>query len=216
MAQRLIGDLSSFAPGVPICLATDRPAQFRRLRGVSVILIAGIDGRWQRYNAKRFVIGRALAGAQTAVFIDADSRVKAHIPMAVKWPAGLSAAHENLLAHLERWWPSKFEEVRGAAHAIGAPLDSAAWIGESLYVVARDGGRELDFIMWWADLALRICRTGFRGGEGNIMGLAAAKAGLSVSWGPWAQLKASVSHLNASQSIVARQRGSLTNTWWNT
>lgn len=215
MARRLIVDLSSFAPGVPVCLGTDRPAQFRGMRGVSVIRIAGVDGRWQRYNAKRLVLRRAIAAAQTAVFIDADSRVTAPLPVTARWPAGLSAAHENLRAHLQRWWPANFEEVRDAAHAIGVPLDSAPWIGESLYVLARDGGREQDFIKWWAYLGLRICRTGFRGGEGNIMGLAAAKAGLPVRWGPWARLKESVSHLNASQAINARRRGSLTNTWWN-
>lgn len=204
MARRLALDLARFAPGRALLVGTDRTSDFKGRANVRPFLVKP-SGRWHCYSDKRKVLLKALSSAPAAMHIDADTRVIAPLPVRGPWPSGLSAPHESLLTHLERHWPSKIEDFRASARVAGAPIDKALWIGESIYVLAREGGRELRFIEEWGVLAGLLDRAGFRGGEGNVMGLAAAKAGLTVQWGHWRELASVRRHLNASAASASRE-----------
>jgi GT2 family glycosyltransferase len=197
MASRLALDLARFALGRRLLVGTDRVADFANQTNVRAFLVRP-SGRWHCYSDKRKVLTKALSTAAAAIHIDADTRVTGPLPWQGPWPPGLSAPHESLLAHLERHWPSNVAGFREAARRTGSPIDEALWIGESIYVLARQGGRERRFIEEWGVLARLLDDAGFKGGEGNVMGLAAAKAGLGVQWGRWSELARARRHLNAS------------------
>lgn len=199
MARRLARDLAAFAPGLMLTVGTDRPSEFRRLANVRAFRIAP-SGRWHCYSDKRFVLLQALKRASAVIHIDADTRVIAPLPFRGPWAPGLTAPSESLSAHLRRWWPAKLESFREAAGSVGADFEAARWIGEPIYVLARQDGRERRFIEAWGVLAKLLDDKGFRGGEGNVMGLAAARARLSVGFAGWSALDAARRHLNASQA----------------
>lgn len=199
MVRRLARDLAAFAPGLMLTVGTDRPSEFRRLANVRAFRIAP-SGRWHCYSDKRFVLLEALKRASAVIHIDADTRVIAPLPFRGPWAPGLTAPNESLSAHLRRWWPAKLESFREAAGTVGADFETARWIGEPIYVLARQDGRERRFIEAWGVLAKLLDDRGFRGGEGNVMGLAAARARLSVGFAGWSALNAARRHLNASRA----------------
>lgn len=53
---------------------------------------------------------------------------------------------------------------------------------EMLFVVTRQDGREVEFLKHWETIALYCELNGFYNAEGYAIGLAAAKAGLTVRW----------------------------------
>lgn len=199
MARRLARDLLRYAPGRELVIGTDRVEDFRGAGNTSAFPVAA-RSRWGCYNAKRLALRKALKDADVAIHVDADSRIVASLPLHGHWAPGLTAPHERLIQHLERWWPSWIPIFDAAAAEIGATPGTAFWIGESIYALARDAGREFAFIEHWGRLAGLLAAEGFRGGEGNVMGLAAVKAGLPVQRGRWTELDAARRHLNASQA----------------
>ncbi len=138
------------------------------------------------YHDKRFALQAALQDFDTAIFLDADSRISALPPVAA-FPIGLAVVpvvRKSVADHLEtcgRWRLDAFEEL--ARELLGDPagLHAARWCHETCYAVTKDGNEHRFFWAWERGASL-LQQRGVYSGEGGVMGLAAAYAGWTTDY----------------------------------
>lgn len=205
--------LCADAPGVPWVVLTDEPEEFaglpvRAIRHeptgpMAVDYLTRLpptgEGRGAAaYHDKRFALLAALEGFDTAVYMDADSRITALASFGA-FPPGLAVlpvVRKSVAEHLETcgaWRTPAFADL--ARHLAGDAgiLRSARWCHEALVAVTRDG-RESRFFEAWAVAADFLQARGVYTGEGGVIGLAAAYAGWEVDYGALKGLAAGVRH----------------------
>ena len=205
-------ELFQDAPEVPWLVLTDEPADFadlpvRAVRHVPTGPMAadylerlsptGANRGAAAYHDKRFALLGALEQHQTAIFLDADSRIDA-LPRMPHFPPGIAVlpvARATVAAHLERtgaWRLPSFialaEQLTGNADILGL----ARWCHESCIAITKDG-REGTFFDTWGRCAEFLQARGFSG-EGGVLGLAAAIAGWSVDYEAVIAIGAAVRH----------------------
>lgn len=208
-AQLLLAD----APTVPWIVLTDEPDDFaglpvRAIRHapsgpMAIDFLTKLpptgNGRGRpAYHDKRFVLEAALKEFDTAIFVDADSRIK-FLPKLPPFRPGMAVNKElraSIAEHLSRWGTSRqpaFEQL--ALHLTGdaSILESARWCGEALFAVTKDGG-ESKFLEGWAIGAEFLQSRGVFTGEGGVIGLAAAYAGWAVDYKSLVKLAAATEH----------------------
>jgi hypothetical protein len=145
------------------------------------------DGRGAAaYHDKRFALRAALEDFDTAIFLDADSRVDRLPPFGV-FPAGLAVipvVRASIAVHLETCGPWRLPAFVEAARDLTGDseiLRAAGWCHETCYAVSKDGN-EHRFFQAWDRAAELMQRQGVYSGEGGIMGLAAAYAGWTIDY----------------------------------
>jgi hypothetical protein len=208
-ARMLCGD----APTKPWIVLTDEPDDFADLHVTAIrhqpVGPMAIDflttlpptgnGRGRpAYHDKRFVLQAALQDFGTAIFVDADSRIRS-VPRLPTFPEGLAVSPQlqtSIAAHLRKWGPSRrpaFEELALELTGNAELLESAKWCGEWLFAVTRDG-RESKFFDTWAFAAEFLQAREVFTGEGGVIGIAAAVAGWNVDYRVLGKLESVVKH----------------------
>jgi hypothetical protein len=208
-ARLLCGDV----PSAPWVVLTDEPNDFADLpvRAIRHLptgpmaldyqqhLAPTGDGRGAAaYHDKRFALQVALQDFDTALFLDADSRLSGR-PPTIRFSPGLAVVpvvRKSIADHLTTcgsWRQPAFaalaRELLGDVHA----LHTAAWCHETCYAVTRDG-QEKRFFAAWSYAADYLQRQGVYSGEGGVMGLAAKCAGWSIDYDTLAPLASLVEH----------------------
>ncbi len=157
------------------------------------------DGRGAAaYHDKRFAILAALEDADTAIYVNADSRI-AVLPPLGPFPFGIAVARfvqRTVAEHLKTagtWRLPAFTELAKQLTGDDAVLDTARWCHETLIAVTKDGG-ESRFFEAWSRAADFLQARGVYSGEGGVIGLAAACAGWSVDYESLSSLDAVVQH----------------------
>ena len=194
-ARLLCADL----PHVPWFVLTDRPADFSDLPiqaiaheptgPMAVDYLYGLPPLGTgtaAYHDKRFALRAALEEFDTAVYVDADSRITASIVLPM-FPEGI-AAHSETRWSIERhlteygsWRKPAFTEL--VEHLFGDPtgLSVAQWCPENVVAVTKDG-RESRFFEAWTKAAEFLRERNVYSGEGGVIGLAAAYAGWEINF----------------------------------
>ena len=208
-ARLLIAD----APHVPWIVLTDDTDEFASLPVHAILHVPtgpmAIDfltklpptgnGRGRpAYHDKRFVLQAALQEFDTAIFIDADSRLSSlprlpHCPPGIAVDKELRTSISNHLSRYGQWRRPALEQL--AAELIGEPniLNTARWCGEALFAVTKDGNEPKFFEAW--DRSANFLQTnGVFSGEGGVIGLAAAYAGWTVDYKALTKLAAATQH----------------------
>lgn len=138
------------------------------------------------YHDKRFALLAALQEFDTAIFVDADSRIGALPPLG-NFPSGLAVlpvVRKSIAAHLETtgsWRRPVFVELARYLMGDADVLYTAQWCHETCYAVTKDGNEHRFFAAWERAAEFLQCR-GLYSGEGGVMGLAAAYAGWTVDY----------------------------------
>jgi hypothetical protein len=138
------------------------------------------------YHDKRFALQAALQDFDTAIYVDADSRINALPPLG-SFPTGLAVlpvVQKSIAEHLETcgtWRMPVFVEL--ARHLTGGAdiLLTAQWCHEALIAITKDE-RESRFFTAWSYAADFLQARGVYSGEGGVIGLAAAYAGWGVDY----------------------------------
>jgi hypothetical protein len=205
--------LCADATAVPWVILTDEPAEFsglpvRAIRHaptgpMAVDYLARLpptgEGRGAAaYHDKRFALLAALEDFDTAIYVDADSRIDALPPPGV-FPPGLAVlpvVRKSISEHLETcgsWRMPAFEDL--AQHLTGNTdiLETGRWCHETFVAVSRDG-RESQFFAAWSLAADFLQTRGVYSGEGGVIGLAAAYAGWSVDYEALTSIAAGIRH----------------------
>jgi hypothetical protein len=150
------------------------------------------------YHDKRFALLAALHDFDTAIYVDADSRITALPPLG-NFASGIAVipvVRKSIAEHLDTCGPWRMPVfVELARHLTGDAdtLLTARWCHEALIAVTRDG-REARFFAAWSLAADFLHARGVYSGEGGVIGLAAAYAGWSVDYDALTDIAASIEH----------------------
>ena len=208
-AQLLFAD----APKVPWIVLTDEPDEFaglpvRAIRHMPTGPMAvdfvtrlpptgGGRGR-PAYHDKRFALQAALEEFDTAIFVDADTRVRS-LPKLPQFRGGIAVVKEvdaNIAEHLSRYGPDRlpaFEQLAVELTGDKAALHTARWCSEAMIAITKDGN-ESRFFEAWARGAKFLHGKGCFTGEGGVIGLAALCAGWTIDYKTLRKLAASRYH----------------------
>jgi hypothetical protein len=138
------------------------------------------------YHDKRFALQAALQEFDTAIFLDADSRLSALPPIGA-FPPGLAVipvVRKSIADHLAACGAWRLPAFIALARELSLDVDAlhaARWCHETCYAVTKDG-HEDRFFAAWAHAADVLQGQGVYSGEGGVMGLAAAYAGWTVDY----------------------------------
>ena len=201
------------APRVPWIVLTDEPGEFadlpvRAIRHVPTgpmaidvmtkLLPVGNGRGAPAYHDKRFALQAALQDFDTAIFVDADTRIRS-MPRVPLFRPGISVVKEvdaSIAEHLSRWGSDR----RPAFEKLGVELtgdidviESARWCSEALFAVTKDGN-EARFFEAWERGAEFLHSEGLLSGEGGVIGLAAVCAGWTVDYEMMGKLAAGMWH----------------------
>jgi hypothetical protein len=208
-AQLLVAD----APTMPWIVLTDGPDDFANLpvRAIPHVPTGPMaidfqtklpptgNGRGRpAYHDKRFVLQAALKEFDTAIFIDADSRLRS-LPRLPHLPPGIAVnkvLRTNIADHLSRYGQSRrpaFEQLALELTGDAKTLNAARWCGEALFAITKDGN-ESRFFEAWERSASFLHSRGVYTGEGGVIGLAAIYAGWTVDYHSLTKLAAATQH----------------------
>jgi len=206
--------LCAGAPQAPWIVLTDEPQDFadlpvRAIRHaptgpMAVDYLAHLPktggGRGAAaYHDKRFALLAALEEFDTAIYMDADSRIlKVLAPPSVlpTRVAVLPVVRKSIAEHLATcgtWRLPVFGELARQLTGDVEILRRARWCHETLIGVTR-GDSTSDFFEAWSTGADFLQSRGVYSGEGGVIGVAAAHAGLNVDYGTLTRLANSIQH----------------------
>jgi hypothetical protein len=150
------------------------------------------------YHDKRFALLAALQDFDTAIYVDADSRIGALPSLGVFLPglAVLPVVRSSIAEHLKTagsWRMPRFVEL--ARHLTGNAdiLQAARWCHETIVAVTKDG-RESRFFAAWSLAAEFLQTRSVYSGEGGVIGLAAAYAGWPIDYEALTDIAAAIQH----------------------
>jgi hypothetical protein len=150
------------------------------------------------YHDKRFALIAALQDFDTAIYVDADSRIS-RLPKLGVFPSGLGVlpvVRKSVAEHLDTcgtWRMPFFVELARYLTGDANILKTARWCHETMIAVTKDG-LENRFFATWALAADFLQARGVYSGEGGVIGLAAAHAGWSVDYEALTDIAASIQH----------------------
>jgi hypothetical protein len=194
LALELAKDLERHAPGTCLVILTDQPKAFSHQKNVLAFYHRqqGIGC----YHDKRFAIAKGLTLFDTCIFIDADMRVLEPLPQEMSWTTAPGLTARSCHPMSKHYAPiqagtaspkliKEFQVTQAAAQKLGLSLEDpeVKFVYEFLLCITKDSGKETEFLEWWERLARYFELMGIYDGEGNAIGLAAAKAGMTARWG---------------------------------
>lgn len=179
-ARILAKDIQEKAPNVSFVVLTDEPADFKEYSHVIAIKhrLKSVKG----YHDKRFVIEQSLERFDTCLFLDSDMRIIGSVPEKLEWLPGITArAGCSILKHnYETKIRPAFPLIEQVATKLDINLEKTKWFHEFMFAVKKEDGKEQTFLQLWQEISYFFEMQGIYNGEGNVMGLAAAKAGFSI------------------------------------
>lgn len=208
-ARLLCADL----PRVPWVVLTDEPGDFagHPVRAIAHAATGPMaldylarlaptgEGRGAAaYHDKRFALLAALEDHNSAVYVDADSRI-ANLTFDDALPAGIAVlpvVRKSVAEHLATcgtWRLPVFEELAKRLTGDTNILNVAQWCHETLIAVTKDG-REAKFFDAWGVGADFLQTRGVYSGEGGVIGLAAAHTGWAVDYDYLAAFGSAIQH----------------------
>lgn len=199
LAKRLAADVARVSPRTVLVVGTDNPEAFSEFSNVRAFKLKK-KGILHCYNDKRFVIEKALQQFKTVIQIDADTQIIGTLPQDINPSPGITGSYlANMIEHSQKYNPGRLGHLNKLARKVGQDPDSITFVGEALFAVTAEGKQAQEFIQQWDSMARYLELRGVHSGEGNIIGLAAAKAGLDITQSDWlASIQAATKHLDAS------------------
>ena len=158
----------------------------------------GIERGEPAYHDKRFALQAALEEFETAIFVDADTRVRA-LPRLPNFRPGIAVVRDldaSIAEHLSRYGShrrSAFEKLAVELTGDVEMINSARWCSEALFAITKDGNED-KFFEAWERCAELLQSDGLFTGEGGVIGLAAVCAGWTVDYQTMGKLARKMQH----------------------
>jgi hypothetical protein len=195
-AVRLAGDFATYAPTMSLVVLTDDPGRFRRFAMVAAVAHRQASAI-RCYHDKRLVLAETLRHYPRCVYLDADCRLLAPVPIAWLSALGSGFGGQPSLSVEAKLSEDISDEVgvprralalnpaqrrralvHRAAHRLGVDVARARFVPEQLFALSRSEGREQVFLEVWKQLSIFFELRGFSWGEGLAIGLAISRAQL--------------------------------------
>jgi hypothetical protein len=193
LALLLAQDIEKYSPKTTFIVLTDNPSDFNKQANILAFKHRSQSVKF--YHDKRFAIAKALSLFNSCIFIDADMRILAPVPVDMQWikKVGITARTceimpkkyaQVLAGTANSQFEREFKVTKKAAQKLNIDLqnEKVKFVYEYLFAVTKDSGKELEFFKQWETLANYFELNGIYDGEGNAIGLAAAKADFDVRW----------------------------------
>ncbi len=200
LAKSLATDIARFAPGTFLVIGTENPKAFSECSNVIAFKLKK-TGILHCYNDKRFVIEKALQQFKTVIQIDADTKITAPLPTTIDQSPGIAGSYlANMVEHSQKYNPLRLGHLKKLSGKLGQDPDNITFVGEALFAITAEDAQAKEFIRQWGLMARYLEIKGLHSGEGNIIGLAAAKVGLDITQPDWvASIQSASDHLDASR-----------------
>lgn len=163
LAKLLAQDLYEHNPHIPLVLYTDNPSDFRHFKNVDSY---PHRGRFVLpHNERIFAISRALDLYPACIYLDCDVRITAPIALDFDILPGITArsctSYWNRYGEVFNGTDKRHEVLyelgvaQKMARKVGLDLrdERLMWVNEFLFIVARDAGKENQFLELWGKLA---------------------------------------------------------------
>ncbi|GBF80711.1 hypothetical protein [Aphanothece sacrum] len=197
LARTLSQDLAEKAPNLSFVVLTDNPREFGNLNNVIAIQHNHYFG-YRPYNDKVFVLEAALERFSVAIQVDVDITLTENILEKINqpWPPGITAMSQNLLEHTQKNNIGDISSIEKLAQKLDLRLEEVRWVGEHMFIIKRDNGKEKEFFALWKKLAYYwdIHKLGAK--DGTLIGLAGAKVGWQISFEHWQPLNQCLEHFD--------------------
>lgn len=178
LACLLAKDIEIYSPGTSFVILTDRPKDFTDY--TNVLAFKHHQHHVYPYHDKRFVIAKAISMFDCCLFIDADMRILAQVKQDLEWLPGITARTGCSIIQHNQKKHKNMELIQKTEQKLNIDLEGVKFINEFLFAVKKDFGKEMEFLKQWQILAYYFELNGVYDGEGNVMGLAAAKVSFPV------------------------------------
>ena len=191
LTSLLAKDIEEYSPGTTLIIFTDKPSDFSNYKNVIAYQYKRHDVAY--HYERRFAIAKALSMFNSCIYMDGDMRICAPVPPEMKWLPGITAISctsmiEHIKGLLEKTNPPRpnqvkaFEFYQKMARKVDLDIeaDQVIWINESLFVVTKDGGKEIEFLKLWDKLAIYADLHGYHDAPCYPIGLAAKKTGFTI------------------------------------
>ena len=202
ITKELVKDLETNAPGISLVIYTQQPNDFSSHKNV-IAFKHHQQGILHCYNDKRVLCQKAISLFPVAICIDADTRVLESLPEDIEWKPGITGWHKNLVEHVSKYRASSLPILQKLADKLNIydeSFNSSGWIGEALFIIVRDNGKEIEFLETWGKISKYAELKGMHAGEGSLMGLAATKVGWVINSEAWQKISRVTQHWDASRS----------------
>lgn len=188
-AMDVARDLQKYHPDIPYLILTDDTSDFRDFSNMIAIKHSQ-DSVMFPYNDRRFAIEKALARYDMTIQIDTDVRLLKPLilPEGFNNLNGILARIADLNSHLQRYQLQNVPYYQKIARKLQIDFATVPYIGEFIFVVAKNDGKEQEFIHYWGRIARYLELNKVHGADGPVMGLAAAKASLPTYPSEWPSL----------------------------
>lgn len=189
LAQNLARDLDKYSSDTKLIIYTDHPEDFIAHPNVLAFKHTN-QSIGACYHDKRFVISKALSLFKTAIFIDADSHIVAPVPEGIDWKPGITTGVFKNIYEMKgnKNHPQKLQYIDGLVKKLDLSPSKVNWTDENLLVFTQDQGKEDEFFKLWDKIALYFQLRHIHSGEGNAIGLAAAKVGWEFTSENWHEI----------------------------
>ncbi len=180
-------DLQKYHPGVTYVVLTDHKNSFANSPNVLAIQHKQ-ESIMFPYHDRRFAIKESLARFEVAIQIDTDIRLKKALTISsidLNNLKGILGRTENLSQHLKKYQSENLSYYEKVADKLQIPFKAVSYVGEFIFAVARNNGKEEDFIEHWGNIGRYLELNKIHGADGPTIGLAAAKSGLEVINSDW-------------------------------
>jgi len=190
LAQELGKEIEKYSPGTYFVVLTDRPKDFTNFPNILAFKHQQ-KGILKCYHDRRFVLKKALELFRVAIHIDSDTKLLEPIPNDIKWLPGItSGTYRNIIEHAQnKRSPKRQEAIKDLAGKLDISLENTNHVEESLFIIARDGGKEIEFIKQWDRIGRYLEMKGIHEGDGNAIGLAASKVGWTFRSEGWKEIE---------------------------
>ncbi|BAU63185.1 hypothetical protein STA3757_05430 [Stanieria sp. NIES-3757] len=184
-ALLLAKDLEKYASETKLIVLTNQVKYFNNQ--ANIIAFKHQPQSCKLYNDKRIAIAKALTLFNSCIFADADVRIIDQIPEQINFEAGIvahscySILKRNNQINENQSSSNIFQLIQKVALAFNINVEEVKFVQEYFFYVTRDKGFE-DFIDYWEIIAGYFELNHIYYGEGNIIGLAAAKANFSIKY----------------------------------
>lgn len=205
LARKFAETLKEHSPKTVVVVGTDSPHVFQNIDNVIPFKLRK-RGILHCYHDKLLVIEEALTKFETTVQIDADAVIVDSLPKSINPLPGLLASRvENLVSHVQKYNPERLTLLCRLADKLQLDINTVSFVHESLFAVSGNDDKTSEFIRQWNRIARYLELHGVHAGEGNAIGLAAAKAKLKIIQPGWLEdINQAKHHIYASKWNSAR------------
>ncbi|MBE9051915.1 hypothetical protein IQ243_16085 [Nostocales cyanobacterium LEGE 11386] len=181
-ARMLASDIQKHSPATSLIVLTDQPHDFEEYPHVIACKhrLQSVKG----YHDKRFVLEKSLKLFDTCMYLDSDVRILGSVPEDIEWLPGITARTGcKILKHNAGMNQRQaLPVIKKVAQKLDIDLEKTQWFHEFMFAVKKQDGAEVEFLKLWQTISYFFEMQGIYDGEGNVMGLAAVLAGLTVQF----------------------------------